>query len=231
MGNPTTYQFDLTDAGRPTSATISEEWYPGINHYWDRSTAPRPGDPINSIRAVVIHATAGTTSDGAVSVMREGRASFHWLVPDEDEPQHGRFVWACAPERRTAGHVKNSKHHPDVNNDARRVNEWSLGIEIVNRANGGDSYSDWQVEAVARIVRYCWAKYPNLRHVVSHAKLDPERRTDPGANFPWDRFRELVLAGPPPLPVPSPHSAVTAASGIEDFEDDADELHYGGGGQ
>ena len=223
MGNPTTYQFDLTDANRPTNATLSEEWYPRIQDFWDRSTSPRSGDPINSIRAVVIHATAGTTSDGAVSVMREGRASFHWLVPDEDEPQHGRFVWACAPERRKAGHVQNSKHHPDVNNDARGVNDWSLGIEIVNRANGGDSYSEWQVKAVAQIVRYCWGKYPNLRHVVSHAKLDPQRRTDPGENFPWDRFKALVLEGPPP-PSPGPMGDVSA-SAIEDFEDDVDELH------
>ena len=218
MGNPTEYQFDLTAANRPTNATISEEWYPRIQDFWPSSTRPRPGDPIDSVKAVVIHATAGTSSDGAVSVMRAGAASFHWLVPDEDEPQHGRFVWACAPERRAAAHVRNSKHHPDVNNDATRVNDWSLGIEIVNRANGGDSFSDWQVEATARIVRYCWAKYPNLRHVVSHAKLDPQRRTDPGANFPWDRFRALVLEPPLPPP-PGPELAMLGAE-AGDLDDD-----------
>jgi N-acetylmuramoyl-L-alanine amidase len=47
----------------------------------------------------------------------------------------------------------------------------------------------------ARIVRFCWAKYPNLKHVVSHAKLDPERRSDPGAHFPWDDFKRQVLDG------------------------------------
>lgn len=219
MGNPTEYQFDLTAANRPTNATISEEWYPGIRNFWDLSTRQRPGDPINSVRAVVIHATAGTTSDGAVSVMRAGRASFHWLVPDEDEPQHGRFVWACAPEHRAAGHVRNDKRHPDVNNNAQRVNDWSLGIEIVNRANGGDSFSDWQVKVTAQIVRYCWGKYPNLRHVVSHAKLDPQRRTDPGSNFPWDRFRELVLEGPPPLP--APELETMGAREAADFDDDS----------
>jgi N-acetylmuramoyl-L-alanine amidase len=59
----------------------------------------------------------------------------------------------------------------------------------------GDAFSAWQVEVTARIVRYCWAKYPNLVHVVSHAKLDPTRRSDPGADFPWVRFRQLVLDG------------------------------------
>lgn len=217
MGDPKEYQFDLPEQGRPTNATISEEFYPGIQNYWSRSTSARIVDPINGIRAVVIHATAGTTSDGAVSVMRDGVASFHWLVPDEDEPQHGRFVWACAPERRAAWHVRTSRHHPDVNNDQTRPNHWSLGIEIVNRANGGDSFSDWQAEATARIVRYCWGKYPNLKHVVSHAKLDPDRRTDPGANFPWERFMDLVF-NPPLLPGPELDLAEPL---MEDLEDDS----------
>jgi len=220
MAEPRDLQFDLPSAGRPIGATISEEFYPGIQNFWAISTRTRNVDPINGIRAVVIHGTAGTTSDGAVSVIRAGAASFHWLVPDEDEPQHGRFVWACAPERRAAMHVIGSAHHPAVNNDARRPNHWSLGIEIVNRSNGGDSYSDWQIEATARIVRYCWGKYPNLRHVVSHARLDPDRRTDPGRNFPWERFRDLVLNAPP-LPGPEFVDVAAPSTEVEDLEDDS----------
>jgi len=219
MADPREFQFNLPAAGRPTGATISEEFYPGIQNFWARSTVARSVDPINGIKAVVIHATAGTTSDGAVSVMRDGAASFHWLVPDEDEPQHGRFVWACAPERRAAKHVRTVCHHPDVNNDERRPNHWSLGIEIVNRANGGDAFSDWQVEITARIVRYCWGKYPNLEHIVSHAKLDPTRRSDPGANFPWERFQNLVL-NVEPLPAPE-FVAADPAFMEEDLEDDS----------
>ena len=147
------------------------------------------------IKAVVIHATAGGSSEGAVSVMRDGHASFHWLVPDEDEKAHGKNVWACAPEARAAWHVQNSKFSPDINGGALRVNHWSLGIEVVNNETAGDPFSDWQVQATAQIVRHCWAKYPNLRHIVSHAKLDPARRVDPGANFPWDKFKQLVLEG------------------------------------
>lgn len=195
MPNPRQYQFDLPATGRPTDAMIDESWYPGIQAYWERSTSSRIFDAILGIKAVVIHATAGSSSAGAVSVMRDGSASFHWLVPDEDEPQHGQLVWACAPEARAAWHVRNSCHHPDVNTDAARVNHWSLGIEVVNRQAGNDAFSDWQVRATARIVRYCWAKYPNLRHIVSHAKLDPDRREDPGAHFPWAEFKGYVLDG------------------------------------
>jgi N-acetylmuramoyl-L-alanine amidase len=195
MPNPRTYHFDLPAIGRPSDALIQETWYPGVQAYWERSTSSRIYDAILGVRAVVIHATAGSSSAGAVSVMRDGAASFHWLVSDEDEPQHGQLVWACAPEARAAWHVRNSCSHPDINEGRSRTNHWSLGIEVVNRLSGGDSYSDWQIRATARIVRYCWAKYPNLRHIVSHAKLDPDRRSDPGTNFPWETFRGFVLDG------------------------------------
>ena len=195
MSDPRGYQFDLPAAGRPANVALTEVWYPGIQQYWEECTSTRRFDPILGIKAVVIHATAGGSSAGAVSVMKAGTASFHWLVPDEDEPQHGKFVWACAPEARAAWHVQNARSHPEVNGGADKVNHWSLGIEVVNSQKSSDAFSDWQVQATAQIVRACWAKYPNLHHVVSHARLDPERRSDPGPQFPWPTFKRLVLSG------------------------------------
>lgn len=204
MPSPKDFQFDLPATDRPSPITLPEEWFPGVQNFWARCTSQRSvGDHINGIVAVVIHATAGASSSGAVSVMNPApgkpAASFHWLVPDEDEPQHGRIIWACAREKDAAWHVQNSKSHPAVNNGKTHVNHWSLGIEIVNRQSGGDSFSDWQVAATAQIVRYCYAKYPNLKHVISHARLDPQRRNDPGPNFPWDKFQQLVMGHQAPL--------------------------------
>lgn len=193
MPDPTTYQFNLPKTGRPSDVLLNEVWYPGIQAYWEVSTSSRIYDAILGVKAVVVHATAGAGSEGAISVMKEGKASFHWLLPDEDEPQHGQLVWACAPEARAAWHVRNACSHPDVNAGADKVNHWSVGIEVVNRQTVRDGFSDWQVRATAQIIRYCWAKYPNLKHVVSHAKLDPARRSDPGKTFPWARLKKLVL--------------------------------------
>lgn len=193
MADPRTYHFKLTGT-RPDDVTIPEIWYPGIKSYWDISTSKRSVHPINGIAAVVIHATAGASSSGAVSVMKAGHASFHWLVPDENEAQHGNTIWACAPETLAAWHVRSSVSNPSVNGGKNRVNHWSLGIEVVN-TQVEDPFSDWQVFITAQIVRYCWAKYPSLKDIVSHAKLDPSRRTDPGVNFPWEKFKTLVLKG------------------------------------
>ena len=193
MPDPRTYHFDLPTAGKPDSLPLAEQWYPGVKDAAFETSSSRIFDPINGIRAVVIHATAGSSSAGAVSVIMDRRASFHWLVPDEDEEAHGKTVWATCFEARAAWHVRNDKSHPKIWDGHNRVNHFSLGIEVVN-AQVHDDFSEWQVEATASIVRYCWAKYPNLRHVCSHAMLDPERRTDPGAHFDWERFRSLVLS-------------------------------------
>lgn len=216
MGDPKKYQFNLPKKGRPSDVSIIEPWYPGIKDYWSICTSKRSVDPIAGVTTVVIHATAGGSSAGAISVMKAGKASFHWLVPDEDEEQHGKLVWACAPEALAAWHVRNTASHPDVNGGAKKVNHWSLGIEVVNRQpeDDSDAYSSWQIEATAQIVRYCWAKYPNLAHVVSHAKLDPERRSDPGKGFDWKRFKELVLDGADDE-VPEAVASATPASEIE----------------
>ncbi len=192
--NPQTYHFTLPPTSRPDNVQIPEVWYPDIAQYYPNCTTQRVHNPITGIKAIIIHATDGFSSDGAVSVMRAAnpQGSWHWLVPDENEDEHGQNVWKCAPESLAAWHVRNAVSHPDLENGRKRINHWSLGIEIVNRLPN-DPFSDWQVKATADIVRYCWAKYPNLKHVISHAKIDPTRRTDPGPLFPWDDFKNKVL--------------------------------------
>lgn len=197
MDDPRDFHFRLPSAGRPTPFRLEEELYPGIEEFWPHSTSRRMADPVFGVTTVVIHATAGFASEDAIGEMRGRRVSFHWLVPDEDEAQHGHFVWACAPEARAAWHVRNGAAHPDIAGGSARINHVSLGVEVVNRQTGSDRFSDWQIEAAARIVRYAWAKYPNLRDIVSHAKLDPHRRSDPGLAFPWERLRALVIDRPP----------------------------------
>lgn len=217
MADPKTYQFDLPASDRPGYIVLNEEWYPGIQPHAINASSGRIYDPLLGIRAVVIHATAGSSSSGAASVIEAGNASFHWLVPDEDEDQHGELVWATCHETRAAWHVRNAVSHPDVWGGKNKVNHYSLGIEVVNAQTPADTFSDWQVEATARIVRYCWAKYPNLVHVVSHAKLDPTRRSDPGTGFPWEEFKDLVLNGTddelPALVAAAPAPNPAAANG------------------
>ncbi len=198
MVDPREFQFNLPLAGRAGKFPLLEKIHPAAWAAATHCTSARPADPIASMRAIVIHATAGASTDGAISVMLDGRASFHWVISGENEAAHDQFVWASAPEARAAWHVRNNCFHKDVCGGANRINDWSLGIELVNTQKSEDSFSPWQIRACAEIVRYAWAKYPGLSHVVSHARLDPSRRSDPGINFPWDDLRRQVLGVPAP---------------------------------
>jgi N-acetyl-anhydromuramyl-L-alanine amidase AmpD len=198
MAEPTSFQFDLTPAGRPAPFHLFEQLYPGVQEYWAQSTSRRILDPILGVTTVVVHTAAGSDCEDAMSVMKSRRASWHWLVPDEMEHQHGQMVWACAPEARAALHVRNSCSHLDVEGGRTGINHFSLAICIISRhaRTSPKPFSQWQVFAAAEIIRHCWAKYPNLKHVVSHARLDPARRSDPGSGFPWDALRDLVVNAP-----------------------------------
>lgn len=214
MSDPKLYHFRLPPYTGGPIPEPPHSWYPGVQAHHAASTSDRAARSDGKIRAFVIHATAGSTSEGAMSVMFRHKASWHWLIPAEREAEHGIRIWACAPEARAAWHVRNDKSHPDVNGGQHGVNYWSLGVEIVN-TQVNDSFSDWQVEQTAALVRYAWSRYPDLVDVVSHAKLDPARRSDPGSQFPWERFCQLILAPVPPLsePVPVPEQLILGPDG------------------
>lgn len=214
MSDPRGYHFRLPPYQGASLSGPPSVAYPGVDPHIPACTSRRTLHGDGRIRAFVIHATAGFSSSSAMSVLFEHRASWHWLVPDEDEPHHGQLVWRCIPETRAAWHVRNDRSHPDVNSGSRYVNYWSIGVEIVN-SQESDTFSAWQVEQTAALVRHAWSRYPDLVDVVSHAKLDPGRRSDPGAAFPWERFRELVLQPTVPTRAVTAEPMVAAGGPIQ----------------
>ncbi len=197
MVQPKDYIHKLDPAKRPLLTRVSEKVVADIAWYNANKSTARKFDPINGIEGIVIHATAGGTSGGALSWWKNPAAppaSAHWLIPAESEALHGKAIIAAVYEARAAWHVRNDKANPRVNGGKAMINHWTLGIEVVNTQAAGDSFSDWQVQITADLVRYCWAKYPNFKWIFSHAAVDPQRRMDPGAAFPWDKFIALVNA-------------------------------------
>lgn len=200
MGDPRIYMFQLDPRARPPLVRPSERIVPDIAWFNANRASVRGCHPVDGIEGIVIHATAGATAEGALAWWRQGggaAGSAHWIVPAERDAAHGDHVIAAVYERLAAWHVRNSCSHAAINAGRASINHWSLGIEIVNTQSASlpDLFSDWQLSATVAIVRYCWAKYPNLKWVFSHAAVDPGRRSDPGANFPWDRFETLVKSG------------------------------------
>ena len=205
MADPNSYFIDLSGKPRPNRFKLEETVYSKVDWFNQSRSSKRVFDPVMGIEGMVIHATAGGNTSGAIGHWETPgiQASAHWIVPDEDEPEHGRSALAVVYESRAAWHVNNAATSPKVGNKL-RINHWTLGVEVVNRQDGVDAFSDWQVDFTALMVRYAWAKYPNFRYVFSHAMVDPGRRSDPGKMFDWARFTDKVLSGandPQNLPI------------------------------
>jgi N-acetyl-anhydromuramoyl-L-alanine amidase len=71
-------------------------------------------------------------------------------------------------------------------------NDFSIGLEL----EGVDEspYTDQQYLALVNAAAEIIKRYPAITvdNIVGHSDIAPERKTDPGCAFDWDRFREML---------------------------------------
>jgi len=73
-----------------------------------------------------------------------------------------------------------------------RCNDFSIGIEL----EGCDDlpYEDAQYQMLARVARLLMRHYPGItpQRIVGHCHIAPQRKTDPGEAFQWQRLLEDI---------------------------------------
>ena len=73
-----------------------------------------------------------------------------------------------------------------------RCNDFSIGIEL----EGTDdiAYTDIQYSVLAQVSQQIMAQYPaiTMDRIVGHSDIAPERKTDPGQAFDWQRYKQLL---------------------------------------
>ncbi|GGE07851.1 N-acetylmuramoyl-L-alanine amidase [Gemmobacter megaterium] len=200
MSRVSVRQFSLPAAQRPLSAPVAVEAYPGIRSVWKQSTLRQAGDPVFGVEALVVHCARSTGTDQALALMQAGRASWHWIIPAEGEDQHGRFLWAAAPEGRAARHLPARLAHPALAGGKPRLNHVTLSVLVAASPQAPDvAPSGWQTLALAQLIRHLWARYPALGQVICRSEIDP---ACPASLLDWGRVRHLVVGVPPAdLPV------------------------------
>ena len=159
----------------------------------------------NKVRVIVVH-TAENLPDisgedmGAENVARflsttDRAASYHTVV---DADSTVRLL----PTSYTAFGVR-SFNSPALHlSFATRAAEWAtLPQDRVNAAirNGAIEAKRWVDDFDIPTVRINVTEaHSGHTGFVSHAQMDPTRRSDPGADFPWDLFMTLISGDPPP---------------------------------
>jgi N-acetylmuramoyl-L-alanine amidase len=149
---------------------------PGIIHFSERPSGIK-------IDTIVLHDTGGKTARSAIMwfLNPESKVSSHYII-DKDGT-----IYKCIPDSDKAWHAGVSSLHGRQN-----VNDFSLGIEIVDN-NDTDPYPEPQLNAVIDlVVSLCMEYHVPLNRIVGHADVAPGRKTDPGKDFPWFDFLNTV---------------------------------------
>jgi hypothetical protein len=142
------------------------------------------------VSAIVLHATVESGTWGAARSFLDftAKVSAHFVVGRTGE------VVETVPLDRRAWHAGDS-----ALDGVADVNDYSIGIELVNRNDGVDPYPDVQYAAAARLIDRIRARWPvPPDRIVTHSAiaLPPGRKSDP-LGFDVARLRGLLAAGEP----------------------------------
>lgn len=76
-----------------------------------------------------------------------------------------------------------------------RCNDFSIGIEL--EGTEYVAYTDAQYTRLAAVIEALLKAYPGLstQRITGHSDIAPERKTDPGASFDWQRLAGLLENG------------------------------------
>ena len=133
----------------------------------------------NQIKFLILHYTGMKTEKAAINRLTDikSRVSAHYLIK-----QNGEII-TLVPDLYTAWHAGKSvwKNYSSLNKD-------SIGIEIVNPGHDINykKFSKIQLAALVRLSKFLIKKYRiNLKNILGHSDIAPERKKDPGEKFPW----------------------------------------------
>lgn len=146
-----------------------------------------------AVELVVLHYTV---LDCAASLERlcdpQAEVSAHYLI-DRDGTVHALVDEAARAWHAGAG----------CWGGAGDVNSRSIGIELVN--TGAEPFAEPQMAALEVLLKNILDRHDlDPWAVIAHSDMAPDRKTDPGARFDWQRLALQGLAiWPEPMPAPA----------------------------
>ena len=76
------------------------------------------------------------------------------------------------------------------------LNKNSIGIEVANpgHRHGYKRFTNSQIRSLIKLSRFLIKKYKiNLKNILGHSDIAPERKKDPGEKFPWEYLAKKKL--------------------------------------
>jgi N-acetyl-anhydromuramyl-L-alanine amidase AmpD len=153
-------------------------WLPAAPANYRAALRPR-SHPVDT---VVVHVTQEHFADAVAVFQDPGRkTSAHYLVRSAD----GR-IGQCVREKDIAWHTG------DPDGDSR-----SIGIAHEGWVNSSAWFTEAMYASSAALTAAVCARYAiplDRTHILGHHEVSPATHTDPGANWDWEHYLDLVRA-------------------------------------
>ena len=132
-----------------------------------------------NIRFIIIHYTGMQNELSALNRLCDIKAkvSAHYFIKKNGS------VLNLVPPIYEAWHAGKSSWK-----DLKSLNKYSIGIEIQNSGhdNKYEKFSQKQIISTKKLLKYLISKYKvNLKNILGHSDIAPDRKKDPGEKFPW----------------------------------------------
>lgn len=182
---------------RPLTATVSRDRMP---------TAPIDTVMLHFCSDVIENPDNPFSVDRIVEIFEQYGVSAHYLIGRDGT------VYRFVPEQRVAYHAGKGTV-PGKPERTNRLNEFSIGIEMLNVGSAKDmaifmkpeayaafaknnpekiGYTDAQYQALNQLLTQIKQRHPAIKHdrqhIIGHDEYAGGRRTDPGELFNWSRI-------------------------------------------
>tara|TARA_B100000780_G_scaffold264872_1_gene219881 strand:+ start:254 stop:997 length:744 start_codon:yes stop_codon:yes gene_type:complete len=134
---------------------------------------------IKQIKFIIFHYTGMKKESEAISRLTDiqSEVSSHYLIKNNGE------IITMVPESYIAWHAGKSSW-----GSYKYLNKNSIGIEITNPGHDFNykKFTKKQIISLLELSKFLIKKYKiNLKNILGHSDVAPERKKDPGENFPW----------------------------------------------
>jgi N-acetylmuramoyl-L-alanine amidase len=157
---------------------------PPFQYLPNRNFTERPNQETPSV--IVLHDTEDANLERVLRLFRS--RSFgnnaHFVIAKDGK------IYQTAPLSMNAGHAGKSRFK-----GRNRVNDFSIGIELINRGNGRDPFPEAQYRSLARLVAWLCHKYSiDWSHVTTHSEvaIPRGRKSDPRPPFSMSKLHRMV---------------------------------------
>jgi N-acetyl-anhydromuramyl-L-alanine amidase AmpD len=175
-GNLTAHQFQISPVILMTMDP-ADRLPQSFQHCPSPNFDDRPDGVI--IDTVVIHATVLNTLHEVIQLFADpqSKVSAHYTI------DRGGTIASHVPENHRAWHAGQSK----MKDGRCHVNDFSIGIELVNLNDGADPFPARQIAAMRSLLAAIIARHP-VKHIIPHYECadPPGRKSDPvGFELAW----------------------------------------------